>query len=255
MAGRSEPTFGRGSIVRVPRVRESRPRFSGDSGNARERVPGTLLVAVSTGDAPSLIRVNGELGAVASWTDRCSRSLRFRSSADDLPHLQTRNPDRLRGIRCTRSPPGRTSPSQVWPLSRLIIRRRQTLNPHDQPQDEASAPNEHDRCQRHETARALGRRCVSPRFFEGTTALTLDAVLSGAALAQSRPTTLSSNSAKGAKTMSTITTQRRRRHLLQGLGPEKRPTDRFPSRLAAERRRLGRSDALFRGQGLPRHRS
>jgi len=44
-------------------------------------------------------------------------------------------------------------------------------------------------------------------FLMGTAALTLDAVLSGAALAQSRPTPLSSNSSNGAKMMSTITTR------------------------------------------------
>ena len=43
-------------------------------------------------------------------------------------------------------------------------------------------------------------------FLMGTAALTLDAVLSADALAQSRPGALSSNSANGAKTMSTITT-------------------------------------------------
>jgi non-heme chloroperoxidase len=44
-------------------------------------------------------------------------------------------------------------------------------------------------------------------FLIGTTALTLNAALSGAALAQSRPTPLSFNSTNGAKTMGTITTR------------------------------------------------
>src|SRR6201997_5448678 len=44
-------------------------------------------------------------------------------------------------------------------------------------------------------------------FLICTTALTLNAALSGAALAQSGPTPLSSNSTNGAKTMGTITTR------------------------------------------------
>src|SRR4051812_30325083 len=39
--------------------------------------------------------------------------------------------------------------------------------------------------------------------------------------------------------------QGRRPHLLQGLGAERRAADRVPSRLAAQRRRLGQSDAVL----------
>src|SRR4051812_40483752 len=39
--------------------------------------------------------------------------------------------------------------------------------------------------------------------------------------------------------------QRRRRDLLQGLGSERGATDRLPSRLAAQRRRLGQSDDVL----------
>ena len=44
--------------------------------------------------------------------------------------------------------------------------------------------------------------------------------------------------------MSTITTKDGDADLLQGLGPQERPADRLPPRLAAERRRLGHPDAL-----------
>ena len=54
--------------------------------------------------------------------------------------------------------------------------------------------------------------------------------------------------------MSTITTKDGTEIYLQGLGPEERPADRLPPRLAAERRRLGYPDALLRRQGLPCHR-
>ena len=48
--------------------------------------------------------------------------------------------------------------------------------------------------------------------------------------------------------------QRRRRDFLQGLGSEGRAADRVPSRLAAERRRLGHPDAVLPRQGLSRRR-
>ncbi len=47
-----------------------------------------------------------------------------------------------------------------------------------------------------------------------------------------------------------ITTTRRHRDLLQGLGSEGRPADRLPSRLAALRRRLGQPDDVLPGRGL-----
>src|SRR5687767_11594040 len=49
--------------------------------------------------------------------------------------------------------------------------------------------------------------------------------------------------------------KRRHGNLLQGLGTPGRAADRLPSRLAAQRRRLGHADALLLEAGLSRDRS
>src|SRR5712691_8570929 len=98
--------------------------------------------------------------------------------------------------------------SQLRSLSRLAGRRRQnaesaTTDHKMKRAHQMSTITTKDTNQRTPFAVAASRR----DFLIGTAALTLDAVLPGGALAQSRPGPLSPNSTNGSKTMSTITTR------------------------------------------------